>query len=782
MIVRILILLTSVGLAAQDYSYRQYSVAAGLPDARVEQVVADTQGYVYARTPLGWVRFDGERFEDIARLPEAASDDIWMSGRELEGIHTRYLAGTPFAGTQLLDLAEDAEGRRWLATSDAGLLRQLPSSFMTYPVGGGGVTALTENRDTLWIGTDGRGLFRLTADRAPEPVDIGTSLEGIRITSLVADTSFLYIGTAGRGLFAVNGDTLLHLRQAGGLPSNWIREMIVADSSVMVLTTAGDLVGLYATDTNLIVRPHHISVIPDVKFTHLLRGPGGRPILTAPREKRHLWKAESASVVSGLPEVRSAALRRGSQLWLGVDDKGLYYTDLEAEPFRFGRVDDRLTGGSPHFSALLALDSEREVWAGNGQGVVRITLDGSGQPLFSRQYGAAEGWGDDDSGPEVIFGTAAGAIWFGTKLGLVRFTGASADTYRSPPSTRLEAITLFYDTITPGRIHFSARENHLGFRFRAVDLSYPERIRYRYRLSPIAPEWSPMTSETTVRYAGLPGGAYTFSVAASTDGGKTWGDPATYNFEVESPLVLQPWFSIGGVLLLAGFLIGGFYAYHLRLLRRQASERAALKRENDVLRLEQQARQLQMNPHFIFNALNGIRGLVDDREAREQLSRFATLMRSILHNSRQEYITLAEELATLDRYLRMEQFCHAEPFAYHLEPPEGVDPEEISLPPMLIQPFVENAILHGFAGLDRPGELHVRFLLRGRRCSVYIEDNGVGREEARKRREKGSPGHQPVALSVTSDRISAMGGKLIISNGNPHGTVIHLEIPVTYAW
>ncbi|MEO0734572.1 MAG: histidine kinase, partial [Bacteroidota bacterium] len=161
-----------------------------------------------------------------------------------------------------------------------------------------------------------------------------------------------------------------------------------------------------------------------------------------------------------------------------------------------------------------------------------------------------------------------------------------------------------------------------------------------------------------------------------------------------------------------------FYALYRRVQRREAARRRALEARNQLLELEQKALRLQMNPHFLFNALNGIRGLVDgqhDAEAREQISRFATLMRGILNNSRRESITLADELKVLDDYLRMEQFCQPFSFTFTLHPPPGLDPEEISLPPMLLQPFVENSVLHGLSGKEGGGHIDVKFILRGRR-------------------------------------------------------------------
>ncbi|MEM9261411.1 MAG: histidine kinase, partial [Bacteroidota bacterium] len=381
-----------------------------------------------------------------------------------------------------------------------------------------------------------------------------------------------------------------------------------------------------------------------------------------------------------------------------------------------------------------------------------------------------------------------GNIWFGTMNGLVRYQGDGADSYLAPPATYLEAVSLFYtpveskDKAQEGDMPvFKARDNHIKFRFRTVDLTNPDRIRYRYQLRGEDAGWSPLTAETAVRYAGISPGRYRFIAQATTDGGNTWGETAEYAFSIEYPLIKKPWFLGLLTLLCVGLLIGGFYGVYHRLQQQEAKKRRALEAKNQLLELEQKALQLQMNPHFIFNALNGIRGLVDgqhDAEARQQISRFAGLMRGILNNSRQESIPLADEIKTLDDYLKMEQFCQPFSFTYSIHPPENGDPEEINLPPMLLQPFVENAVLHGLSGKETGGHVAIHFFVRGRRMQCTVKDNGIGRKAAAERRQQRSPGHKSVALSVTKARLQAMKGRVDIKDVPQGGTEVELVVPI----
>ncbi|MEL6846336.1 MAG: ATP-binding protein, partial [Bacteroidota bacterium] len=165
-----------------------------------------------------------------------------------------------------------------------------------------------------------------------------------------------------------------------------------------------------------------------------------------------------------------------------------------------------------------------------------------------------------------------------------------------------------------------------------------------------------------------------------------------------------------------------------------------------------------------------------------QINLFASLMRGVLDNSRKDYISLAAEVKTLEDYLSMEQFCQPFSFDYGVEGMAELDAEEWLLPPMLLQPFVENAVLHGLAGRKTPGRVTIRFSVKRRRLLVIIEDDGIGREAAAARREKRRPGHQSVALKVTEDRLQNLGGTIRFEDVAPTGTRVLLNFPVKPAW
>jgi tetratricopeptide (TPR) repeat protein/anti-sigma regulatory factor (Ser/Thr protein kinase) len=189
----------------------------------------------------------------------------------------------------------------------------------------------------------------------------------------------------------------------------------------------------------------------------------------------------------------------------------------------------------------------------------------------------------------------------------------------------------------------------------------------------------------------------------------------------------QKYKAVGAVALA---LLIGLAAYFISDRKRRQA-----RFEKDAAQLETQALRSQMNPHFIFNALNSINAFVqqnDSDRASAYLSKFARLMRLVLENSRQAEVPLKDDLEALDLYLNLERSrtrdaSGAEKFDYTITVDPDIDQEETLVPPLVIQPFVENAIWHGMAGKEEKGHIALNVTRRGDELVMAIEDDGVGR-------------------------------------------------------
>lgn len=188
------------------------------------------------------------------------------------------------------------------------------------------------------------------------------------------------------------------------------------------------------------------------------------------------------------------------------------------------------------------------------------------------------------------------------------------------------------------------------------------------------------------------------------------------------------------------------------------SQQRVLKANQTVYETEQRLLRLQINPHFLFNALSSIQTYLFKKEdmpkAVHYLSRFAELMRQVLEYSRETYISLEDEIRTLENYLSLQQLRYNHSFDYEIEVAPGINRWETQIPPILAQPFVENAIEHGKVHLIENGIIKVNFREEGKNLILTVEDNGIGREQAQQVAPKKK--YKSLATAITQDRIQVL--------------------------
>ncbi len=183
-----------------------------------------------------------------------------------------------------------------------------------------------------------------------------------------------------------------------------------------------------------------------------------------------------------------------------------------------------------------------------------------------------------------------------------------------------------------------------------------------------------------------------------------------------------------------------------------------LRSEQKAIQLEQKLLRSQMNPHFIFNSLATIESFIYENEPKEAgryLSDFARLMRLILENSTVEYISLSKEIKTLEYYLTLQKLRLDDNLKFTIYVDENLDSELVMVPPMLTQPFIENAIEHGFRGSTQTGNILVSFKQLNEQLLVEVEDNGIGINKAMQTEEKNKK-HKSMAMQITKERLSVL--------------------------
>lgn len=301
-------------------------------------------------------------------------------------------------------------------------------------------------------------------------------------------------------------------------------------------------------------------------------------------------------------------------------------------------------------------------------------------------------------------------------------------------------------------VNFSGIEQRLSYQFKTsydannVNIYFWKRnARMQHRLRPkgqLYGQWIEKDGDK-VTFVHLKEGQYYFDF-------KEFGSPyyETFLIDIEKPWWRAWWFWVICFLTFFGLFYG-----RERFLKINADEEERQHRK--IVELELKTLQLQMNPHFIFNALNSIQSYVVSNEvikANDYLSKFANLIRSFLDSSRSKYISVSEEIKLLSLYAEMEKLRFDNKFDFQI----NVDPninQLIEIPTMILQPFVENAINHGLRYKKSKGYLHIDFNQTEHELICTIKDNGIGRQKASEIKAKSKKGYQSQGMEITRERL-----------------------------
>lgn len=239
--------------------------------------------------------------------------------------------------------------------------------------------------------------------------------------------------------------------------------------------------------------------------------------------------------------------------------------------------------------------------------------------------------------------------------------------------------------------------------------------------------------------------------------------------------------------LLTALIIVATISFAIFMIVRQLQLRSRYKN----VRHQQRLLRSQMNPHFIFNALSAIQVYIlehDIEKSSRFLTDFARLMRQVLRSSTHDYISLKEETQILKYYLELQRLRFSDSFSYQLNIDESLKMESIMVPPMLTQPFIENAIEHGIRPIGTEGQIEISFRKDNNRVVVEVEDNGIGIDASKQASEK-EKGHESMAIKITRERLEMLrrdsGGRTDLSimdkkqvNPFERGTVVRIIIPL----
>lgn len=539
----------------------------------------------------------------------------------------------------------------------------------------------------------------------------------------------------------------------------------------------------------------------DVEYTRIYQGSSGQLFfcqnnsnIQTFRANGKGWRRESQAefkpMVNGILDDPYRNKR-----WV-ASSAGLFYSDLDADTLHL--IQDTLFPNLPINGFLI--DDNRYLWLATNHGLIRYAPDKEEKRMYTPSDGL-QAW---EFNFWAALKTKSGRLIFGGVNGVNIISPGQIEDLKvisHPVLTEILVNNLPVEDkacfLTGAKnisefkgISLKYYENSLSFRFAALEYSDPSFVQYRYRLEELEDDWGLSGPENFVRYPNLNPGHYILSVDASNSDGAWLGQPARIEIEISPPWYKTRLFRVS--MVVAGLIILYlFYRARINQIRKEAEFRqreAEVKQK--VAETETAILRLQMNPHFIFNSMNSINAYILNRDintASDYLGRFAVLMRMILNLAAKPFISISEEMEFIKRYLQSEAMRFENKLTYQFEVDDQIDPDDVIVPTMILQPFVENAIWHGLSRKKGGGQILIRIKKEGQFLVCMIEDNGVGRAEAAKAGAR--PGHESKALSITMRRLELLekqeGEKasceiidLTDPSGRPAGTRVVLRLPI----
>jgi ligand-binding sensor domain-containing protein len=463
-------------------------------------------------------------------------------------------------------------------------------------------------------------------------------------------------------------------------------------------------------------------------------------------------------------------------LWIGtfnngiVIDTGNGFTYINQET---GLISNRIK--------VIFVENEKNIWLGTNKGLCHVNLsETTQQQLTIVNYTIWDGLPANEINDILKYNDL---IWLATDKGLVSFNPSQITKSSVPPILNIENVVVNQNHIN---LHshpsdFESNENNITFYYKGISYKNPGNLNYYYKLQGLEENWL-KTTNTSVRYPDLNYGDYNFVVKAQNANG-TFSTPKNYNFSISKHFTQTVFFTV--VLILCGL---GIVFVIFFIVLRNFKKREKLKQQ--VILAEQTALRAQMNPHFIFNSLSSIHDMVlnkDVKNANLYLSNFSTLMRRTLENSKNNTISLREEINTIKTYIDLEKLRFETLFDYKINIDHHLDLDDIFIPTLLLQTYIENAIWHGLAPKNKDGLLTIDFQKKSsNEVIISITDNGIGRKKAYEISNKRNA-HTSTGMKNSEERVQLLNKlnkssikidviDLYNSDKIPEGTIVEITI------
>lgn len=719
-------------------------------------------------------------FIPTSALMEDKEGNLWVGtiqkgalrfpGGDLEGEFTNELSAY-----SVTDVFQDRDGGYWFSTMDDGVFYKPGFHFKYFPLSfsGGSVQLMDIHEDELALGMRSGEIHRV--DLSKNVLVSSEPGKGIA-TMMYSPNGKLVSRRWGQAVFAHPLDERVQVRAR----NRWLH---------------------FGSDgINYFVRRNSILAYRSSNIKDVVRDAATERFITCSYldSDNQLWLGTRTGLIrfsaaDGLkelsfPELEEASVRHieGDEerglLWIATKEKGLFLLcNGVLRPVL------ELQEKSPGVSLnAVDIDQDGVAWVASNRGLFRIEMTGQYPGKVStetRHFDYSNGLSSHEIRTVLSYGHR---VFLGTSDGLFHFDSRHLPKEAALPKPFLNKVEMNSKPIGNPNEEFLHTQNYFAVAFSALNYSLAGKIRYRYRLIGADNQWV-QTQSTEAYYPKLTPGDYRFEVQAMSADGHWNPESTNYPFSILQPFWQAIWFQL---VVIVSLLLSTVVFMRWRMV---AADRKRLL-VNATTKAEQRALRAQINPHFIFNALNSIQKFItnsDQHSAQKYLSVFASVIRRSLNHSDKEFVSLQEEIELSQSYVKLESLRNESRIDYKIVVDPQLNPYTVEIPPMLIQPFVENAIWHGLQPKQGEGWVRVSFSsIDNETVLVEIEDNGVGRKlEAIEAGIQSKD--RPSGIGITDHRIRLLWEKWGIASGveiidlknesgAAKGTLVRFKVPMRF--
>lgn len=744
-------------------SLKQYSSTDGLSSDYVSCLTEDVNGGIWVGTVSGGVnRIYGKRISVFGS----------REGLSMDEVHSVF---------------EDREGNMWVGLSGGGLTRFVDPKFVTLPLGSTASQNMAwsifeDHRGTIFAGNSAGNIFELKSGTFIPSVRVKKPLNGIPFTFCEDHHGFLWIGTS-KGAYREKNGRVEHF------PFGFV-SAILEDSFGRVWIGAGNMLLVFDKGKFIQCKTNSGEWLPNVR---LLYEDSRKTLWIGLREKGvYALDLREVSPAGDLPPLQKFTQKNGflsssvmsvsedgtGSIWVTTFGGGLSQIDS-------GRVRTfTSSSGLPSDVLYNALDDRAgNLWISTNNGVFRVSLRslreyarGERTSVEATTFGTEDGMVSDEcNGGNNCSGfrTRTGKLLFPTTWGVVMVDPSSLPTNTVPPTVVIEKIIVDRAEF-PSRGDFSSPpgDGEIEFQYDGVSFSAAERVRFKTKLEGFDHDWIDSEDRTSAHYTNIPPGDYTFRVRACNGDG-VWNEAgASASFILRPHFYQTIWFYTlcGLVVMMVG---AGVHSLYRRDRDRQL---VASQLESKLAQAQLKVLEMQLQPHFLFNTLNGIMVLIhgDPDKASRMLARLSEFLRSTLERTGDQEVPLQKELDLVHRYLDIEQIR----FGDRLTVSNNVCNQlrDALVPTMILQPLVENAIRHGVSKRRGPAWIQINADQTDGMLVLTVRDNGAGVDG-----QNPAELHEGVGLGNTRARLKQLYGnayQFSLMTPETGGFEVSLAIPL----